>query len=148
MAVPATTAISTPEGIKLCDGFASIVMFARDPDISLWEKTVTPPMFDGGDEIDTTDMHNTLYRTEWRDMLWKHPNVYGDITNVLNFNSSITIHFPDLSTLDFYGFLRVFEPQELADGTQPEANCTIVATNFDPDNSVEQGPVMTEVAGT
>ncbi len=158
MAAPETTAIATPEGIFLCDGFASIIMFARDTNISLWTKNLTPPSFDGGDEIDTTNMHQTLYRTmcprnlitvgECTFTASYDPNVYGDLTNVINFNDSITVHFPDLSTLDFYGYLKTFEPQENAEGTQPEANCTVIITNYDPTNDIEVGPVMTEIAGT
>jgi hypothetical protein len=158
MAAPATTAISTPQGIKLCDGFAAIIMFARDTDLSLWTKTLTPPSFDGGDEIDTTDMHQTLYKTKCPRSLIEvgeisftasyDPNVYVDIASVINWNDSVTIHFPDLSTLDFYGYLKMFEIQELSEGSQPEANCTVICTNYDSSNRVEVGPVMTEVTGT
>jgi hypothetical protein len=158
MGAPATTAITTPAGIKLCDGFASLVMFAADTDISLWVKSVTPPSVDGGDSIDITDMHNTTFRTMCARSLLTlgelsftaafDPDAYDETITIINLNDSITVHFPDLSTLDFWGFLRMFEPQEMSEGDQPVANCTVTATNFDTTNNVEAAPVMTEVAGT
>jgi hypothetical protein len=67
---------------------------------------------------------------------------------LINNETTITVHFPDGSTLAFYGYLKTFEPQEMTEGEQPEAECEFVVTNWDPANRVEAGPVMVEVAGT
>jgi len=158
MANPATTARVIGDGIKFYDGFSTLIAFAADPNVNIWEQSVTPPMVDGGDSIDITDMHNATYRTSvMRSLLtvgeastsggWD-PNLYVQVISLINVNGSITIHFPDLSTLDFYGALRVFEPQEMSEGEQPVANFTIEVTNWDPVNRVEVGPIMTEVTGT
>ena len=159
MAAPATTASSTPAGIHLSDGYSTKIAFERDPDVSFWEKTVAPPGLDGGDPIETTTMHNATFRTmrpralytlsEMTTTVAYDPNVYNNITdNLLNQEGSITIHFPDGSTLDFFGYLKAFEPSDHEEGSQPEATITIVPTNYVPTNNVEAGPVLTTVAGT
>lgn len=159
MAAPATTARTAPAGKMLEDGYSTRIAFARDADIEFWEKTVTPPGLDGGDAIDITTMHNVTYRTmtarslvtltEFTITAAYDPTVYTKIlNNLLNQPGSITCHFPDGSTLDFFGFLRVFEPQNHVEGTHPEATITITPTNYDPVNDVEASAVLTSVAGT
>lgn len=158
MAAPATTARVAPTGIKLDDGFSSVIAFARDPNINFWEKTVQPPGIDGGDAVETTTMHNTLWRTfnaRSLQTLTEHsvsaaydPILWTQIQTLINHNDSITVHFPDGSTLDFFGYLRTFEPADMEEGTQPEASITIQPTNYDPVNHVEAAPVLTEVSGT
>ena len=158
MAAPATTARVDPVGIRLDDGYQTLLAFEADPDISMWEKTVQPPGMDGGDEIDTTTMHNSTFRTraaralitltESSTTVAYDPDLFNQIINIINVSASITVHFPDGSTLDFYGFLRTFEPQDHEEGAQPEAVINITPTNCDPSNNVEEPPVLTSVTGT
>ncbi len=158
MAAPATTSRSTPLGIPLKDGYSTKIAFAIDPDISFWEKTVTPPGMDGGDEIEFTTMHNSTYRTfqpralvtltECSVTCLYDPDAYDEILNMMNVPNSITVHFPDASTLDFFGYLKTFELGDNEEGSPPEATLTVVPTNWDPVNNVEASPVMTEVEGT
>lgn len=158
MAAPASTVRQTPAGIKLDDGFPTKIAFARDPDVSLWEIGVTPPGIDGGDPIDTTTMHNVTWRTMSPRQLKTltpfsfraayDPVVYTSIVELINEPGAITVHLPDGSKLDFYGFLQTFEPDEHAEGEFPEASCAICPTNYDPVNRVEAAPVLTSVAGT
>lgn len=159
MAAPATTARVAPGGKWLENGHSTKIAFARDSDVSFWEKTVQPPGIDGGDAVETTTMHNTVWRTmaprtlktltESSLTVAYDPNVYNNILNsLINQSGSITCHFPDGSTLDFFGYLKSFEPSENSEGEQPEADITIVPTNYDPVNDVESSPVLTSVAGT
>lgn len=158
MAAPVATARGTPSGIKLDDGYQTLVTIGTDATASFWEKTVNPPGLDGGDAIDTTTMHNTTYRTfaprqliTMTEMSCKgayDPNVYTTFLSLINVETTITVTFPDGSTLAFYGFLRNFEPDELSEGTQPEATFTIQPTNQDPTTGVEEAAVFTNVAGT
>ncbi|MCK9571407.1 hypothetical protein M0R72_20835 [Candidatus Pacearchaeota archaeon] len=158
MAVPSTTARTTPVGIKLDDGFSTKITPAADADVSFWEKTVQPPGDDGGDPISTTTMHNTTYRTKAARQLIDStdcvvvgaydPAVKTQIKSLINVETSWTITYPDGSTEDFFGFLRTAEFSALAEGEQPEGTFTITVTNWDPVNNVEQGSVITEVAGT
>lgn len=148
----------TPLGIKLDDGYQTLVTIAADTDISFWEKTATPPGVDGGDAIETTTMHNTVWRqmasralrtlTEMTVTAAYDPDVYDEIQAVTNLETTITVTFPDGSTLAFYGYVRSTEFGELAEGTQPEMTVTIQPTNTDPNDRTEQAPVMTEVEGT
>lgn len=159
MAAPSDTVRSAPTGRILEDGFSTKLAFARDPDVNLWEKTVTPPGVDGGDEIELTTMHNTVWRTftprnlktltEVSATCGYDPQVYSEIiNNLVNQEGAITCHFPDGSKISFYGYLKMFEPSENQEGEMPEADVTIVATNYDSVNDVEASPVVTSVAGT
>lgn len=158
MAAPVATVRQTPAGIKLKDGFRSLITFALDPDISFWEKTVTPPGIDGGDSIEQTTMHNVDWRTmaprslktltDSSTKVAYDPALYTQILSLINAETTVTVRFADGSTLAYYGYLKSFEPDEMSEGTQPEATINIVPTNFDPVNKVEAAPVLTSVAGT
>lgn len=158
MAAPSATSRVTPTGILLKDGFSSLITIAVDSDINFWEKTVKPPGFDGGDKIDLTTMHNTLYRTfspralltltEVTTTAGYDPILYDEAIAACNVATTITVRFADLSTIAFYGYLRLFDPQDSEEGTMPECQITIEPTNYDPVNNVEAAPVMTLVSGT
>lgn len=152
------TSRSTPVGTKLDDGFSTLIAFADDPDVSFWEKTVQPPGVDGGDAIETTTMHNSTWRTMAARQLktltevavtaaWD-PLVYDQIVALVNVEGLITVHFPDTSTLDFYGFLKDFVPGDNVEGEQPEADITIIPTNWNPNSGVEAGPTFANNSGT
>lgn len=161
MAAPDTTARVAPVGIAFTDPFPTTIAFALDSNVSFWEKSITPPGIDGGDMIDTTTMHNTTWRTghprslvsltEFSLVASYDEAVYNQIFALCNSNGSITIHFPDLSTLDFWGYLRVFAPGDNAEGgDQPTASITVTPTNFDTTTgeNAEATPVMTVSTGT
>lgn len=158
MSDPTTTARVSPTGIRLGDGFSSKVAFSADPDIDLWEVEVTPPGIDGGEPVDITTMHNTVWTTTEPQGLAQStpcsfvaaydPIAYDQIVAIVNVRGSVTVHFSDGSTLDFYGYLQKFEPQNMTRGNMPLATVTVVATNYDPSTHTEVGPVMTSVAGT
>lgn len=158
MTAPVATARVTPDGIKLDDGYQTLVTFAADPNVRLWEKAVTPPGIDGGDAIETTTMHNTTWRTmapRALRTLTQHtftaaydPAIYTQILSLINVRTTITVTFPDTSTLAFYGFLQLFEPGEMTEGEQPEATVTITPTNYDPAAATEEAPVLNSAEGT
>lgn len=158
MAAPTPTVRQTPDGIKLKDGYQSLITLSNDPDIALWEKTVQPPGLDGGDPIDQTTMHNVTWRTmapralvtmtEHTVVCAYDPVIYTSILAQLNVEQTITITFSDGSTLAFFGFIRLFDFAELEEGTQPEVTVTFTPTSWDNVNKVEAGPALAEVAGT
>lgn len=165
MASPTHQARTTPTGRMLRDGYSTKIAFeqtgsipALDPELYMWEKTVKPPGLDAGDAIDITTMHNIDWRTfspralitmtDCNFVAAYDPEIYNAILNIINIPGNITVHFPDGSRLSFFGFLRTFEVADHAEGSFPEANCSITCTNFDPTNSVEAAPLMTQVAGT
>jgi hypothetical protein len=71
------------------------------------------------------------------------PAVYPQIVSLINIPGSITVHFPNHSSLTFFGFLRTFEPNEVSEGDQPEATINVTPTNTDPTTGAEEGPVYT-----
>lgn len=148
----------TPVGVKMKDGYQSLIAFAADPDISFWEKSVTPPGMDGGDPVDNTTMHNTTMRTmSPRSLKTATPSqvtvaydpvVYDQIISLINVEGLVTIHFPNGDTLDFYGFLKSFQPGELVEGQQPEATIEVVPTNVNPSTGAEVTPNYITAVGT
>ncbi len=157
MAAPVATARGTPAGLFLRDGFKSLITFATAPTISLWEKKVTPPGWDGGAAVDTTTMLNVnLYTygprklkkmTEMNFVAAYDPAVFTTILSLINVQTTITVTFADGSTLAFFGYLMHFKPSALEEGKQPEAECAIMPTNTD-GTFVEQTPVVVSVPGT
>lgn len=154
MAAPSPTARPTPGGLALENGFSSKITLGSDPDIEFFEKSVQPPGVDGGDEIDTSTMHNTAWRTKAPGALKELTDtevtaaydsaVYTNIIAAVNRKDTITVTFPNGDTIAFFGYLKTFEPQEMEEGEHPEAELTIVATNSDTGTGGEEAPVITE----
>ncbi|MFA5056493.1 MAG: hypothetical protein WC485_00130 [Opitutaceae bacterium] len=158
MSAPTATARQFPSGTMLEDGYQTLVAFAADPSIELWEKTVQPPGIDGGSPIDTTTMINATWRSKAARRLLEmtdsqmscgyDPAVYDSILALVNVETSITLRFPDDSYIVFYGFLQKFEPDSTEEGKMPEAKVTITVTNADPITGDEEPPVYHAPVGT
>ena len=159
-ATPATAlARGTPAGLPLRDGFYTVITFGTDDTLSIWEKSTTPPGQDGGDPIDTTTFHNSVFRTKYPRTLIETTDgtivcAYdpGDLDAILghiNVNQSITVTFNDESTQAFWGYMKSFTPNEHSDGEQPEATVEFVITNTDSAFLEDTGgPAIVSVAGT
>jgi hypothetical protein len=153
MAAPVPTPRGIPTGKKLDDGYKTVICLGASPTMSLWEKTVKPPGLDGGEAVDTTTMHNTVFRTKAPRQLKDatactftaayDPAMLTALLTRINVEDTITVHFPNGGSLAFFGFLQSFETADIAEGTQPEATCTITPTNQDPVTGAEQGWVYT-----
>jgi hypothetical protein len=134
------------------DGYQSLITFASNPTVSLWEKAVKPPGVDGGEAIDITTMHNV----EWRTMASRAlktltqsttrcayaPEVHTDLVDLINLETTITVLFPNGDRLAFYGFLQSVEFDDLVEGTHPECTVTFTPTNRDPSTKTEEDPVF------
>lgn len=158
MTAPVATARVAPGGVKLENAHATKISFALDPDISFFEKSVTPPGIDGGDAIDTTTMFNSALRTKALRALADitngqctvayDPAVTTQILAIVNKPTTVTIAFPTLGTWALFGGLKSFTPGELGgDGNFPEATVEFIITNTDPTDGSEQPPVYTPPVG-
>jgi len=124
---------------RIDDGFSTIIEFAEDSDVQMWEKEVTPPGMSGGGENDTSTMRNTTWRTRAPKSLITlsesslsvayDPAVFDEIVAMLNVNQLVTITFPDSSTLAFWGWIDEFTPGANVEGEQPTADVTIIPSN-------------------
>jgi len=159
MAAPSTQSRTTPTGIMLREGFQSHIAFGRDTDTDLWEIDVGLPGIDNGEMIEITTQHNTKYRTkdfmelvditEFTFTAAYDPAVWDQlIDSLVGWNQDCTRILPDGSTIDFFGGVRVWAPEDHSIGGRPIATVTVGITNYDPVNNVENGPVLTSVAGT
>jgi hypothetical protein len=157
MAAPTPTARVAPSGIRLGNGHPTKVTLALDTNIELWEQTVTPPGVDGGDKIDVSNMWNTEYRTynprtlkEMTDMevsAQYDPIIWQSLLAAVNRRDTITVTFPEGTTLAFHGWVKSFEPEEIQEGEVPMITVTICAANQDTAGA-EQAAVLTNIAGT
>lgn len=134
----------------LNEGFKTLISFALAPSIAIKEKTLTPPSMEAGGENDTTTMRNTRWRTRQPKKLVTagnmsgtcayDPVVYSDIVAMIGVNQLITITFSDNSTLQIWGWLDAFTPNEVTEGSQPTAGYTIIPSNQD-NTGAEVAPV-------
>ena len=137
---------------RIDDGHATLITFAADSDVQLWEKEVTPPGVSGGGANDTTTMNNTAWRTfapkklktltEMSFVAAYDPKVYDEIVLMCNDNQLITITFADGSKLAFWGWINEFTPNRIVEGEQPTAEVTIIPSNQN-DSGVEVAPDYT-----
>jgi hypothetical protein len=158
MAAPTPGARLTPNGRKLGDGYQTLVAFSADNNIAFWEQSITPPGIKAEDPKDTSTMHNTKWRTfsprrlitmsAFKMNVHYDPKVYQDILALVNINTTVTVHFPDVSSLCFYGVVTEFQPDALEEGKIPSASVTVFVTNTDPSDCTEQDPVYTSGPGT
>lgn len=153
-----TTERSAPGGTMLKDGYQTLVAFSLDADISFWEKSVTPPGLDMGELIDQTTMHNTEVMTFAERALFRvtdtqlraawDPILYNQLLAIRGQVGTITVHFSDGSTLDFFGTLKSAQPAEMGEGAQPEISIVLGSTNVDPADGSETVPNYKNAAGS
>lgn len=158
MAAPVPVVRVAPNGLRLRDGFRSLIAFARFPNLAIWEIDVGSPGVDGGEPVDTNTQHNVTWRTmAFRqlktltafDVTYAYdPVVYNTFVNMINVEDTITRLFSDGSTLSFFGGLLRITKDPAVEGTMPTGTMTVQPTNWDFANDVEAGPLVVEVAGT
>ena len=122
-----------PRGMP--EGFSTKIDFADTPQLSFWEKTVTPPGMEGGEPIDTTTMYNTLVKSKWPQTLVEItgmsltasflPDLINEAYAAVNVLQVITITFPNNGTASDYGWLRNFKPNRFEIGAQPTAEIMV-----------------------
>lgn len=133
---------------RLDDGFKTLVTFASKPNIKLWVKSVKPPGYDGGGGVATTTMENTRVRTQKPKKLLTitegefkaayASEVIEDILDLLQSLDEITVTFEDETSWTFWGWLDSFVPDNLEEGSQPEATCKFLASGEDGTSGTEQ----------
>lgn len=157
---PAATNLRVPSGAPLTIGKTILVTIKGDGTsyntIGFWEVSVTPPAMSGGDKVGIGNQYNTKYETfvpqklitvgDMQLTVQYDPNAYDDISQAINDNTTITVHFPNGDRLAFYGYLREFTPGEASRTTNPTATIVISATMFDPVNFVEADFAFSEAA--
>lgn len=159
MTAPVEVTPVTPVGIDLEDGYKSLMVFGRKPNVALWVVAVKPFGYNGGEAIPQSNMHNNEVHTKAARSLVEitnpvirvhyDPNCRSQIqADLVNRNGTITEVLPDGSAATYYGYLRTFDPAELVEGTKPEATCEVVVTNRDPTTGAEEKPVFRNVLGT
>ena len=134
------------DGYQTTIAFTSAEMDSQDFLLEVMEeKEVTPPGVDGGGANDATTMRNTTWRTmapkvlktltESPIVVAYDPEFYNEMVAMINDNQQITITFPDLSRLIFWGWINSFTPNANVEGEQPTANLVIIPSNQDGNNN-------------
>lgn len=158
MAAPVATVRALPLAVRLDCGYQSVICFRSLPGLAIFEKTVQPPGFDGGDAIKTTTMLNEFYESKAPQRLVGHddgvvvaaydPHVMSALENLINVPDSITWGYPDGSGEVYWAYLQKVAKSALVKDQQPEMTLTIVVTNWDPVNCVEHGPIFIQGTGS
>lgn len=158
MAAPSVTTRVVPTGLRLDDGFGSVIAFSTDANLEVWETSVTPAASDGGDPIVTTTHLNASYVTKAAQELIEHddmilegaydPGKRSTFDGHVNLEQSFTQAWPEGSYGAFWGYARRFEFSPLVKGERPLVTITIVITNWDPNLCVEAGPVWHDGTGS
>ena len=134
-------------------GHGTLITLENDPNIELWEISITPPAVRLGDPVNANSHANDTYgqvapRTlkkidKVRAVVGYKTDSYSAIIAQLGVNQQITITFPDGKNFSFWGFLNDFEPEEFSSGEMPEATIVIYPSNRDDsDPTEEEGPVI------
>lgn len=158
MAAPTPATWQAPTGVKLGDGFKTLISFTNDLDIALWADEITPPGWEGDEPVETTTMANDVLRTYSPGSLARIPDatytalydpaVYDQVMAIINDPTTITYRFPNQDTYALYGYLRSFVPDALSRGNRAQATVTVTFTNQDPTTCEEELPVYTAGTGT
>jgi hypothetical protein len=153
MALTPGTTPPAPTGNKMCEGYASFLGFASKSTLGVWATSVTPLGLDGGDPIDCSTMHSVTFRerdprslittTDAKVEGFYDPDAWPDLIAIINKIETITIWFPDNSTLAFFGFLKSAEFGALTEGEAAKITLTIVGTHRDPTTGTVTPPVYT-----
>lgn len=152
------TARQTPAGKRLKNGYQSLITFAVNPTLSLWEMGVKPFGMDGGPMINTATMHNVVVEQKAAGSLIEitdgtmkvafDPKVIDQLYALLNVETTITQKWPDGSKLVTYGALIKIDFDEMVNRTMPTATVTFGATCTDPATGAEVLPDHVTAAGT
>lgn len=137
---------------RIDDGFSTTYEFSENTTIKIWEIGITPPGWDGGGPIDTTNMRNTSLRTKIPKQLKTLTDstisvayavsALEDIVDMIGVNQEITITFPGGNgEMTFWGFINTFQPGELMEGNRATATMQVVPTNQN-DSLVETVPTF------
>lgn len=148
--------ITRPQAV-LTDGFPTLFGFGESPDddidetmgVILCEKRLKPFGIDGGGPNDTTCMRNERWRTRQSKKLITltemtltvsyDPIIFQNIVDFIQVNQIMFLAWPDASLVTFWGFVDSFDPHEVVEGGQPEADLKICPTNQN-DDGEEVGP--------
>lgn len=143
----------------LTDGFPTTITFtssllesAQILELVMKEQEVTPPGISGGGVNETTSMRNETWRTRHPKKLITltpmsltvkyDPELFEEMTAMVNDNQEITVNFPDGSTLVWWGWVDSFTPNAAVEGEQPTAVIVVEPSNMDAgNNNVEIPPV-------
>ncbi len=145
----------TPTGTMLEDGFVCVHEIDGYPTIQLWQKEVTPPGWEGGGEINLTNMHCVRFRIAAPKKLitikgaqmvcFYDTEIITDLADVIQLNALITTTFADGSKHKWWGWLDSFVPNSNSEGKDPNASCVFGHSNRN-DSGVETGPVWEAAA--
>lgn len=125
------------------DGYKILFTFDLDPNIELWERSITPPGLDGTGPIEVATMRVTTFRirapkqlvtiTEMTMVCAWEPGVYNSFILVMLDIGTMLVTFPDGQSLSLYGWLDKFMPTEFTEGNMPMANVTFIPSMMGPE---------------
>ena len=153
-----------PGGVQLPNGFSTKIVLSALPAADFFEQTVMAPGYDGGDAIAQTTMLNVAWRTfrprnlktltpitvkaAYDPGFFENCSGHAAITQVINVEQTITVAYPEGTTIAFFGYVGKVEPEANEEGKLPLLTLTITPTNWDYQGNVEAGPTVSSTHGT
>src|SRR5205823_237203 len=106
----------------------------------------------GGGPIETTSMHNAVYRTQEPKSLktllpskatvFYDPQVLDDVKSMIQVKQQITVHVAGKGTYLFWGWIESFTPGPNKEGDAPNAEVEILQSGTN-SSGVETAPAFT-----
>lgn len=141
MAAPTPTTRVAPTGSPIRQGYEVHITFGLDPNLELWEKEYTPPGYNGGTPITTTNQfsgtrvqkspNTAIEITDGTVVAAYDPAYKAQIRALVNRRDTITYTYPDGTTEAEYGFVQAVAFSALARDTEPTVTLTIVHSQTD-----------------
>jgi len=119
---------------KVFDGKGTTMAWTTSSSFVVEKTRIKPPGSEVND-IDITHLGNTNVRTMTPSQLSTITAVTFDghhdpaLTVPIGVNDTITVTFPDGSTLVFWGYLQNYEPGDIVEGAKMECSGTITISN-------------------
>lgn len=134
------------------------ITFESNPDLSIWEKGVTPGGATMDDRKDNSSFQNTKWRTRSPGRLATpeditvnagyDPDDLDEIIALLGRRDTITLTFATGTTYAFYGWLDAYSFNEHNETDDPMITLTIAQAHQDWDTCDEEGPAIVVGSGT
>jgi hypothetical protein len=158
MAAPSVTTRVTPTGTKLGRGAVCYITFANNPDLNVWEKSLTPSGLKCDERKDSSTFHNQRRRTfrpgrlktsgDIQVVCGYDANQLQELYDQVGIRTTVTVTLPNGLKIADYAWLDEIAFNDHNEDDDPEATLTIAIGAQDWDTCEEEDPTIVVGTGT